>query len=180
MRLFKTSQDVFEWLEMDPPLCEALTAATGAKSSLRSWARIPAERFADVVKSLMVSDTGVDREQTKDKREMYGGLLSSCYRVLLRVPVQEEARHSNTTTERGDPSVGHAATGAVGSGAAEEGSAGTAGFSESGPGGLENPWAQAVTRQEQADQCWARPRSSSPWWWTRPTTPRYSSYTWAS
>ena len=53
---FKTIQDVFEWLEMDPPLCEALTA--------RSWVRIPAERFADVVKSLVVSEKGVERKQT--------------------------------------------------------------------------------------------------------------------
>ena len=58
---------------------------------------------------------------------MCGGSLSSRYRVLLRVLVQE-ARESNTQSAGIQVSAGQAATGAVGSAAVEEGSAGTAGY----------------------------------------------------
>ena len=61
---FESISDVFQWLEMEPPLCAAFTAATGAKSSLCSWARIPAERYTEVVTTIMVNDGGVERRQT--------------------------------------------------------------------------------------------------------------------
>lgn len=49
-------QGVFKWLELTPEVAEALTAAVGAGTALRPWARVPPERFAKVVAALKVGD----------------------------------------------------------------------------------------------------------------------------
>ena len=119
---FKTIQDVFEWLEMDPPLCAALTAATGAKSSLRSWARIPAERYTEVLKTLMVNDGGVERRQTPAEEGQAGDVRRIALLALQGPSASARAGggkgQQHTSQSAGiQGSAGQAATGAMGSGA---------------------------------------------------------------
>ena len=138
---FNTIQDVVEWLEMDPQLCAAFTAATGVKSSLRSWARIPAERYTEVIKTLMVNDGGVERRQTPAEEGQAGDLRRIAL-LLLQGPSasagagggKEQQHTSQSAGIQG--SAGQAATGAMGSGAVEGGSPGTADCSGSGQGVL--------------------------------------------
>ena len=51
------------WLEMEAELVDALSSAAGARSrTLRTWARIPAGRWASMIANMKVtSDMGVER-----------------------------------------------------------------------------------------------------------------------
>ena len=136
---FENISDVFQWLEMDPPLCAALTAATGAKNSLRSWARIPAERYTEVDKTSMVNDGGAERWQTPAEEGQAGDVR----RIALLALQDPSASAGGGKGQQHTPqiagtqgSASQAATGALGSGADEGGSAGIAGCSESGLGGV--------------------------------------------
>ena len=126
---------------MDPPLCAALTAATGAKSCLRSWARIPAARFTEVIKTLMVNDGGVERRQTPAEEGQAGDVRRIALLALQGPSASAGAGggkgQQHTSQSAGiQGSAGQAATGAMGSGAVEGGSPGTADCSGSGQGGL--------------------------------------------
>ena len=125
------------------------------------------------------------RRQKKEKREMCGGLPSSLYRVLLRVPGQEAERDSSTHRRSRGPK-GRAvkpATGAIGSGADEGGSAGIAGCSESGQRGLGE--LTGASGGPEAGGCSAgagrlalgTSKIKTSTVMTRPTTPRFSPHT---
>ena len=99
----------------------SVNSSHGGQSSLRSWARIQAERYTEMIKTLMVNDGGVECRQT---------------------PAEEGQQHTSQSAGI-QGSAGQAATGPMGSGAAEGGSPGTADWS----GVLGNSPAQAVDQR---------------------------------
>ena len=66
------------WLEMEPAVLEALAAAAGARSrTLRTWARIPAARWAEMITNMKVtSDVGVERALSPIEEGQVGDLQS--------------------------------------------------------------------------------------------------------
>ena len=66
------------WLEMDPGLVDAVAGAAGARSrTLRTWARIPAGRWATMIATMKVtSDLGVERALTPIEEGQVGDLQS--------------------------------------------------------------------------------------------------------
>ena len=96
----------------------------GPESSSRSWARIPAERFTDVVKNLMVSDKGVERKQTPAEEGQAGDVRKIAL-FALQGPSEcagagggNEQQHAPQSAGI-QVSAGQASTGAVGSGPVE-------------------------------------------------------------
>ena len=53
---FVTVADVFQWLETTAAVEEALSLAMGATTSLRSWARIPDDRYNTAVRALTIGE----------------------------------------------------------------------------------------------------------------------------
>ena len=54
---FTTVTDIFTWLEMEEPVIQALKTGTGASTStLRTWARIPATRYNELMDNLKILD----------------------------------------------------------------------------------------------------------------------------
>ncbi len=47
---------VFKWLEMPDDVGTALTGAMGASDSLRSWTRIPDDRYDDTIKGMRMDE----------------------------------------------------------------------------------------------------------------------------
>ena len=105
------------------------------------WARIPAERHTEVIKTLMVNDGGVERRQTPAEEGQAGDVRRIALLALQGPSASAGAGggkgQQHTSQSAGiQGSAGQAATGAMGSGAVEGGSPGTADCSGSGQGGL--------------------------------------------
>ena len=105
------------WLEVEPPVLEALAAAVGARTrTLRTWARIPAARWADTVTNMKItSDLGVERALSPIEEGQVGELRDILARMAQTGPplaIGEGGRAGGQAAER---EGGHAGGQAAGS-----------------------------------------------------------------
>ena len=74
---FNSILAVFKWLEMADDVGTALTGAMGASDSLRSWARIPDDRYKDTIKGMFKTAKDAPQYEKFGKNILSGGVAGS-------------------------------------------------------------------------------------------------------
>ena len=79
---FTDITSVFEWLELDAEVAKEVTKVMGAAIGLRSWARIPPDRYAKALATVRVGEGTAARELTPAE-EGQAGEISRLARLAL-------------------------------------------------------------------------------------------------
>ena len=101
------------WLEFEPSVVDGLAAAVGARSrTLRTWARIPAARWTEVIATMKVTtDMGVERGLTPIEEGQVGDLQSILATLAAGGPPPVMAGRQAGDEQGGHPGLGGAANG---------------------------------------------------------------------